>query len=116
MLRTEDAELARTIGKNARGLRQRLKLTQEEIAEQIDWSAQVYARLEQGKVLPSVGSLMKLCEVLGSRPNDLLLSERTVTQTVTPPVAVQQLARSVVLLDEVTAMDLLPIVLRLVRK
>jgi transcriptional regulator with XRE-family HTH domain len=59
-----DSSLRRIIGANARAARLRLELTQEDVAERIDLSTEVYGRLERGGMAPSVYSLRKLCVAL----------------------------------------------------
>jgi transcriptional regulator with XRE-family HTH domain len=75
MLRDEDRELARAIGGRARALRHRLGATQEQVAEGVNLSPQVYARLEQGRVLPSIRTLMRLAETLEVSPGQILDTE-----------------------------------------
>jgi transcriptional regulator with XRE-family HTH domain len=75
MIRDEDRELAKAIGARARALRQRAAATQEEVAEQVDLSPQVYARMEQGRVLPSIRTLVRLAEALQASAGALLDGE-----------------------------------------
>lgn len=72
MIRDEDRELAQAIGARARALRQQLGATQEQVAEQVNLSPQVYARMEQGRVLPSVRTLVELAEALQASAGALL--------------------------------------------
>lgn len=58
-------ELAIQIGKVARDARLSLKLTQEDIAERVGLTPEVYGRLERGDMLPSTSTLTKLCVALG---------------------------------------------------
>lgn len=76
MVRKEDEALAKTIGGNARALRLKLESTQEELAEAVGLSPQVYSRLERGGVLPSLGTLMRLCTAFEVTPDRLILAER----------------------------------------
>jgi len=59
-----DSSLRRIIGANARAARLRLELTQEDVAERIELSTEVYGRLERGGMAPSVYTLRKLCLAL----------------------------------------------------
>lgn len=68
-------DLARQIGARARAARQRLGLTQADVAEEVDIAAEVYGRLERGQMLPSVPTLIKLVRVLRITPNELLLGQ-----------------------------------------
>lgn len=61
-------KLAATIGKAARTARERLGFTQVEVAELMDLHHIVYNRLERGRMLPSVPTLVRLCEVLKLSP------------------------------------------------
>ncbi len=65
-------KLATTIGDAARAARERLGLTQVEVAGLMDLSAIVYNRLERAKMLPSVPTLVRLCETLEASPSELL--------------------------------------------
>lgn len=67
-----DKKLANTIGSAARAARQRLELTQADIAERIDVATEVYGRLERGGMLPSVQTLLKLCQELNISADELL--------------------------------------------
>ncbi|WP_375769804.1 helix-turn-helix domain-containing protein [Archangium gephyra] len=64
--------LSKTLGSTAREARMRAGLTQEEVAERIDLSTEVYGRLERGLLLPSILTLRRLCLVL-HLPADRLL-------------------------------------------
>lgn len=53
--------LAPRIGDSCRAARQKLQLTQEDVAERVGLATEVYGRLERGKMTPSVPTLRKLC-------------------------------------------------------
>jgi transcriptional regulator with XRE-family HTH domain len=57
-------ELAVTVGAAARVARAKLGLTQADVAERVGIAMEVYSRMERGKVLPSVTTLRRLCQVL----------------------------------------------------
>jgi transcriptional regulator with XRE-family HTH domain len=65
-------KLAATLGDAARAARERLGLTQAEVAARIPLSPVVYNRLERGRMLPSVPTLVRLCETLDTSPAELL--------------------------------------------
>ncbi|MFP2904235.1 helix-turn-helix domain-containing protein [Pyxidicoccus sp. 3LFB2] len=65
-------KLAAVIGKAARAAREQLGLTQVEVAELMDLSPIVYNRLERGRMLPSVPTLVRLCETLKTSPEVVL--------------------------------------------
>ena len=48
-----------------RAERARLRLTQQQLAERLDWSANTVADLETGRRRAQVGDLPALCESLG---------------------------------------------------
>jgi transcriptional regulator with XRE-family HTH domain len=61
------------IGERARAARTRLGLNQSEVAGRIGISSEAYGRLERGLMMPRLATFLRLCEVLGVEPNDLLL-------------------------------------------
>ncbi len=65
-------KLATRLGESARAARQRLGLTQEDVAERIGIATEVYGRLERGNMLPSVPTFRKLCSVLGMSADEAL--------------------------------------------
>lgn len=79
-------ELSIQIGKAARAARLKLKLTQEDIAERVGLTSEVYGRLERGEMLPSTPTLTKICVALGLSADLLVgLVERESTQTQPAP-------------------------------
>lgn len=70
--RRMNEELAIRIGSAAREARARLGLTQAEVAEKLGLAHMVYSRLERGKMLPSVQTLLRMCSVLRSSSDELL--------------------------------------------
>ncbi|XXF78126.1 helix-turn-helix transcriptional regulator [Myxococcaceae bacterium GXIMD 01537] len=65
-------QLAIHIGQTARAARQRRGLSQEQVAEALLIPTLAYARLERGKLLPSVPTLCLLAEVLGLSADALM--------------------------------------------
>ena len=59
-----DIHLAKTIGDAARVARRAHKLTQEDAADAVGVSSEFYARIERGKTLPSVPTLLQLAAAL----------------------------------------------------
>jgi transcriptional regulator with XRE-family HTH domain len=114
-VRKADEKLAKIIGANARACRMRLPATQEEVAERVDLSAQVYARLERGGMLPSLNTLMRLCSLFDVRPDDILLSQGRIVATDTLPIgpADARIARAIADLDEEDARLVLALAKRL---
>jgi transcriptional regulator with XRE-family HTH domain len=66
------AQLAGHIGSVAREARTKAGLTQEQAAERIGVVTEVYGRMERGKILPSLPTLVRLCKALGIDANPLL--------------------------------------------
>lgn len=56
--------LNQLLGAAVRSARQRLELTQADVAERVGLATEVYGRLERGHMLPSVRTLLKICTVL----------------------------------------------------
>ncbi|MDY7225734.1 helix-turn-helix transcriptional regulator [Hyalangium rubrum] len=52
--------------------RKRAGMTQAEAAEGIGIASEVYGRMERGGVLPSVPTLLRMCLILGSGPDELM--------------------------------------------
>ena len=75
--RPQDAEAAKATAQTlAHALRSRRfarSITQAELAEQVGISLEAYSRLERGQSLPSFPTLMRVCEILETTPNALLL-------------------------------------------
>ena len=63
------------IGENLAKLRERRGLTRGDIAEGVSVTNQTVGAWESGKRCPSVDLLMKICELLGVTPNDLVYEE-----------------------------------------
>ncbi|HSP77479.1 MAG TPA: helix-turn-helix transcriptional regulator [Myxococcaceae bacterium] len=67
-----DEEIQRTLGQVARAARERLDLTQAQVAKQVGLVPGVYGRIERGDMMPSVPSLRRICLVLGISADALL--------------------------------------------
>jgi transcriptional regulator with XRE-family HTH domain len=67
-----DEGLQRSLGEVARAARERLGLTQAQVAEKVGLVPAVYGRIERGNMLPSVPSLRRICLVLGISSDALL--------------------------------------------
>jgi transcriptional regulator with XRE-family HTH domain len=69
--------LKKILGANIREARVRLGLTQEQMAEMLDMSPEVYGRMERGLIFPRVERLVDICEKLGVSADQMLgLSSR----------------------------------------
>lgn len=80
-----EQRLAGIIGASVRAARQRLDLTQADVAERVGIATEVYGRLERGHMLPSVKTLRRLCLVLNCS-SDVLLGVASIEK----PVAVAE--------------------------
>jgi transcriptional regulator with XRE-family HTH domain len=58
------AKLSQQIGTNVRAARHRVGLSQAQVAEAIHVPTLVFSRLERGRLLPSLPTLVGLCGVL----------------------------------------------------
>ncbi len=61
-----------------RAARKALGATQEDIAEALEISTEVYGRMERGATLPSLPTFVKITKVLGVSPNQLLSARNSV--------------------------------------
>src|SRR5712692_2086864 len=77
-----DTNLAKRIGSAARAARRARSLTQQDAAELIGVSAEFYGRIERGRTLPSVPTLVRIAAALDV-PTDALVG-RMGPQGVTP--------------------------------
>lgn len=71
-VRRMEKRLATTVGESSRMARMRAGLTQADVAQRIGVATEVYGRMERGKMLPSVPTLLRLCVVLRSGPDELM--------------------------------------------
>ena len=62
----------RIIGQNISEYRKELNLTQEQLAERAGISQQFLSRLERGIAVPSVATIMSLCDAMDLEANNLL--------------------------------------------
>jgi transcriptional regulator with XRE-family HTH domain len=65
-------KLATSVGAAARAARERMELTQVEVAKLVDLHELVYSRMERGRLLPSLTTLLRLCKTLRATPDELL--------------------------------------------
>lgn len=67
-----DRELQRRLGALARTARERMGLTQAQVARQVGLAPAVYGRIERGDMMPSVPSLRRICLALDISADALL--------------------------------------------
>ena len=78
--------LSKSLGEVARLARERLGLTQAQVARQADLAPNVYGRIERGHMMPAVPTLRRLSVVLGLSADVLLaLTPAEVAPTVDAP-------------------------------
>lgn len=70
----EKKEINVQIGKQVKLVREKSKLTQEQLAERLECSPQYISDLERGVVGISVSMLRKLCTVLGISSDSILFA------------------------------------------
>ncbi len=68
----EEEKLLINISTNLRNTRNATKMSQEELAELADISVDTISNIERRKFLPSLLTLVKLCNALNVTPNDIL--------------------------------------------
>ncbi len=79
-------QLQQSLGEVARAARERLGLTQAQVARQAGIAANVYGRIERGGMMPAVPTLRKLARILGISADALLaLSSADVAASVDAP-------------------------------
>lgn len=69
---TSQVTLANKLGTAARAARVSLGLSQPDAAERIEISAEFYARIERGRTMPSVPTLVRMAEGLAVSTDTLL--------------------------------------------
>ena len=74
------------IGKRVRRQRERLSLTRDQFAEQIDISPQFLAEIENGKKGMSAETLYKICEKAGASTDYILMGRQSMGEVNTPAV------------------------------
>lgn len=67
-----DKDLAVVMGNAARQARRARKLTQQQVAERLDVSAEFYSRMERGLAFPSLELFLRMLDVLEVRADTLL--------------------------------------------
>ena len=64
----------RQLGRKLASERKNRRLTQEKLAEKTDLANNYISNIETGRSIPSLETLVRLCEALDITPNDLLIS------------------------------------------
>ena len=64
------------VGKRIAAIRKKQHMTQERLAEKNELSIVYISHIENSHSIPSLETLMKLCEVLNVTPDELLLGTR----------------------------------------
>ncbi|MFW5876119.1 MAG: helix-turn-helix domain-containing protein [Myxococcota bacterium] len=74
------ADLTRVVSSRVRKRRKELKLSQAALAERVDVSVELISRIERARCLPSLSTLVRLCDALSLTPNELLGYEAPATE------------------------------------
>jgi transcriptional regulator with XRE-family HTH domain len=69
------------VGARIQEKRLALRLTQENVAEKLDKSLRLVTEIERGAVGMSIETLLSMCEILKTTPNELLLPQEDTTNT-----------------------------------
>lgn len=64
MTRSKDEKFAKETGDKFRNAREKLGLTQEDVAEKADINITTYARIERGEIVTSGSNLIKISKIL----------------------------------------------------
>jgi DNA-binding XRE family transcriptional regulator len=72
VVRRMEKRLATTVGEGCRQARMRSGQTQADVAGRIGVATEVYGRMERGKMLPSVPTLLRMCMALRCGPHELM--------------------------------------------
>jgi transcriptional regulator with XRE-family HTH domain len=72
----EPEQLQKSLGESARAARERLGLTQAQVARRMGLAPNVYGRIERGGMMPAVPTLRKMVLALGMSADVLLAVER----------------------------------------
>jgi transcriptional regulator with XRE-family HTH domain len=92
-------KLQLSLGETARAARERLGLTQAQVAQQMSLAPNVYGRIERGGMMPAVPTLRKLALTLAISADTLLaLSREEVTASVEDPAPQGNLSPELLLL------------------
>lgn len=91
---------AEVIGDNIRRIREDKRMSQKEVCSAIDTAPTQYSRVETGKVIPALKTLIKIANTLGVTLDDLVNEDSTPTKEVT--------IKDKTLFDKVKLIDELP--------
>ena len=100
MAKAKNQKEAEIVGENIRALREQKRLSQKEVAAAIGAAPTQYSRVENGKVLPSLTTLMKVAKVLDTSLDDLVTANGQAAQEVS--------IKDKSLFDKVKLIDTLP--------
>jgi transcriptional regulator with XRE-family HTH domain len=68
-----DSKIPKELGDKLKAAREKVKLTQAEVAEKTDMTATYYAMIERGEVNLTYDKLRKLLKLLKMKPSELPL-------------------------------------------
>lgn len=75
MMASMEGDLQRIVGRNLRATRKRMGLSQERLAERLDWHRTYVGGVERGERNLTLRTIERLSEQLGLHPLDLLWDE-----------------------------------------
>lgn len=64
MTRSKDKKFAKETGEKFRNAREKLRFTQEDVADKVSMNITNYARIERGEIEPSGSNLIKIAKIL----------------------------------------------------
>lgn len=73
----------RIIGRHLRDARERLELSQQEVANRAQMSVAYYGKIERGDIRPNLDRLSRVCDVLGLPISDVFKGARIETAELT---------------------------------
>jgi transcriptional regulator with XRE-family HTH domain len=72
MINLRDKKILTAFGTHVRGLREKAGITQKQLANDMEVEISQISRIENGKINPSLCTLMKLAETLEIKPSKLM--------------------------------------------
>ncbi len=67
-----DDQIKKIIGKNLQDARKKIRLTQQEVADEVGIEANHYAKIEQGLAIPALMTLRKILKAINAKSSKIL--------------------------------------------
>ena len=77
------------LGKNIQTLRRQRRITQEQLAEQMNVSRQTISKWESGEMTPELSKLIELCELFSCRLDELVREDMFADDDIFSPVEIR---------------------------